>query len=71
MAIIGWLACVVFVGAMSIFAFLCLINNGGQYTIGGAVNSTKTKIGTFVFVGFVAYLWYLVATHAPFTITMN
>jgi hypothetical protein len=71
MAIIGWLTCVVIVVMLSIFAFLCLVNNGGQYTIGGAVNSASTKIGTFVFIGFVGYLWYLVDTHAPFTVTMN
>ncbi len=68
MAIIGWLACVAMLLYFSVFSLLMVFNHGGQYTIGGAVNSFFTKLKTFLLLGFVVFLWYLVVINAPFAI---
>ncbi len=68
MAIFGWLACVAALLYFSLFSLLMVFSYGGKYTIGGAVNSFFTKLKTFLLLGFVVFLWYLVVINAPFAI---
>ncbi len=71
MAIIGWMSCLIIVLAMSALAVIFLYNNGGEFTIGGAVNSMKTRISTYGFIVFVGYCWYLLIQHAPFKVILS
>lgn len=70
-AVIGWLACVVFMGYASLTAALVLVNCGSVYTIGGAVNSNKAKIFSALFAIGVLVGWYFVFAYAPFSISFS
>ena len=50
---------------LSLFGFLLIINNLGQYNIGGAVNSPIKKLVTIVVLMGIVYLWYLLIFEGP------
>jgi hypothetical protein len=71
MAILGWLFCAMLMGSVSMCAFLMMLNNLGEYNIGGVPNYLPKKLLTLAFVVFVGYLWYLWVISAPFSITFT
>lgn len=50
---------------LSMFGFLLMINNLGQYNIGGAVNSPMKKFITIAVIIGIGYLWYLLIFEGP------
>jgi len=71
MAILGWIVCVIVMCKVSLAAFFVAINCLGDYNIGGATNSSGTKLKTMLFIAVVAVAWYAVAVNAPFTLGMK
>lgn len=71
MAILGWIVCVFVVGKLSLAAFFVAINCLGDYNIGGATNSSGTKLKAMLFIAAVAVAWYAVVVNAPFTFGMK
>ena len=50
---------------LSMFGFLLMINNLGQYNIGGVPNSLMKKIITLAVLVGIGYLWYLLIFDGP------
>lgn len=69
LAIFGWIMCIVFLGYISMIAWVCAFTTLGTYNIGGKLNTWGEKIGTLIFIGIVAAGWYhIFFTLSPFTI---
>lgn len=58
------LMCIVMV-KLSLFGFLLIVNNLGQYNIGGVPNSLMKKIITLAVLVGIGYLWYLLIFYGP------
>lgn len=68
MAFIGFIVMVVLMFKATLFTGLCVVNNMGQYNLGGSPNSYKKKFFTLMLVFVCAYLWYVLYQNAPFSI---
>lgn len=68
LAVFGWLVLVVFGIQATLAWFMILLNHGGSYTIGGAINSLVTRIAVIVVGALIACYWYWLYTISPLTI---
>jgi cytochrome c biogenesis factor len=71
MAIIGFILCTLFLLQMSAVSLLFFADGAGQFNIGGVPNSLKTKVLVTLFVLLVGFGWYMLFTHAPFSVTFK
>ena len=72
LAILGWLVLVVIGLQLAVTWFILgYIGSMGKWTIGGAHNSTPTRITAVIAGLLVALYWYWLYTVCPFTITIN
>lgn len=71
MAFFGWLCMMTALGWVSLIYLVAFLNGMGKYNIGGVPNLISVKI-CIVLVGlFLVWVWSLLISIAPFTVTMS
>lgn len=71
LAAFGWIILVVFGLQATVAWFIMFVNHGGQWTIGGAINSIGTRITIVVVGALIAFYWHWLYTISPFTLTLS
>ena len=71
MAIFGWVMLCVIVLCVTAGLVLLALNHIGTWTIGGVPNSLGTRMLSFAVLIVVGYIWNVVISMAPFTVTLN
>lgn len=71
MDIIGFIACCIILVYLSIGWCLLAFNTLGEFNIGGAPNTFKGRLMTFIFLAIIVNGWYMVLQRSPFTVTIN
>ena len=71
MAIFGWFCLVVMMLAVTASWVIMWVNHSGKWTIGGAENSVMARITINAIGAGIFFVWYLVATEAPFTMVLK
>ena len=71
LALFGWLVLVLIGLQAAIAWFLLGLIHMGQYNIGGAPNSTSTKLTVGVIGLLIALYFYWLYTICPFTVTLS
>lgn len=68
MAMFGWFGLLLWVSVAMAFV---AGNTLGKYNIGGVENKPASKIAAILMICGFLWLWYLLITNAPFTVTMG
>jgi hypothetical protein len=71
MAIFGWVCALIILSFSSIGLGFIIFNCVGKYNIGGVPNDLADKLGGWFLVALIVFAWYALATHAPFSVTIN
>lgn len=71
MAIIGFIACVIVMLAVTAFGYLVLLNCAGEWNLGGAANSKLTRASAIAFFVVIGVMWNVLFDYAPFTISLK
>lgn len=68
-AFIGWIACAIFLGIVSVSWPILAFNSLGKYNIGGVPNRASNRITTLLFGAIIGAFWFGLVSIAPFSIT--